>query len=66
VPISRAVREDLHAMQTIIQKVLRYALLSRFVLIENTGASGHLFEVPHVTKMAECIAEHALIRPWPR
>ncbi len=41
--------------ESIIQKVLRYALLSRFVLIENTGASGHLYEVPHVTKMAECI-----------
>lgn len=41
--------------ESIIQKVLRYALMSRFVLIENTEASGHLYEVPHVTKMAECI-----------
>ncbi len=41
--------------ESIIQKVLRYALLSRFVVIENTEPSGHLYEVPHVTKMAECI-----------
>ena len=41
--------------ESIIQKVLRYALRSRFVLIENTEASGHLYEVPHVAKMAECV-----------
>jgi hypothetical protein len=41
--------------ESIIQKVLRYALMSRFVIIENTTPSGHLYEVPHVTKMAECI-----------
>ena len=38
-----------------IQKMLRYALSSKFVLIENTEASGHLYEIPHVTKAAECI-----------
>jgi hypothetical protein len=39
----------------VIQKVLRYALSSKFVLIENTEASGHLYEIPHVTKAAECV-----------
>jgi hypothetical protein len=33
---------------------MRYALSSKFVLIENTEASGHLYEIPHVTKAAEC------------
>jgi hypothetical protein len=41
--------------ESVIQKVLRYALLSRFVVIENTEPSGHLYEVPHVAKMAECV-----------
>jgi hypothetical protein len=41
--------------ESIIQKVLRYALSSKFVIIENSEPSGHLYEVPHVTKMAECI-----------
>ncbi len=41
--------------ESVIQKVLRYALLSRFVIIENTEPSGHLYEVPHVTKMAESV-----------
>lgn len=41
--------------ESIIQKVLRYALLSRFVVIENTEPSGHLYELPHVAKMAECV-----------
>jgi hypothetical protein len=41
--------------ESIIQKVMRYALSSKFVLIENTEASGHLYEIPHVTKAAECI-----------
>jgi hypothetical protein len=34
---------------------MRYALSSKFVLIENTEASGHLYEIPHVTKVAECV-----------
>lgn len=42
--------------ETVLQKVLRYALASRFVLIENTSPSGHLYEIPHVAKMAECTA----------
>ena len=25
------------------------------MLIENTEASGHLYEIPHVTKSAECV-----------
>jgi hypothetical protein len=33
---------------------MRHALSSKFVLIENTEASGHLYEIPHVTKTAEC------------
>lgn len=41
--------------ESVIQKVLRYALSSKFVLIENTEASGHLYEIPHVTKAAECV-----------
>jgi hypothetical protein len=41
--------------ESIVQKVLRYALSSRFVLIENTEASGHLYEIPHVAKAAECV-----------
>jgi hypothetical protein len=43
------------AGEGVIQKVMRYALSSKFVLIENTEASGHLYELPHVTKAAECI-----------
>jgi hypothetical protein len=43
------------AGESVIQKVMRYALSSRFVLIENTEASGHLYEIPHVTKAAECV-----------
>lgn len=39
----------------IIQKVMRYALSSKFVLIENTKPSGHLYEIPHVSKAAECV-----------
>jgi hypothetical protein len=34
---------------------LRYALSSKFVLIENTEPSGHLYEIPHVAKAAECV-----------
>lgn len=40
----------------VIQKVLRYALSSKFVLIENTESSGHLYEIPHVVKSAECVS----------
>ncbi len=36
-----------------MQKVLRYALSSRLVIIENTEPSGHLYEFPHIVKMAE-------------
>ena len=43
------------AGESIVQKVMRYALSSRFVIIENTEASGHLYEIPHVTKAAECV-----------
>lgn len=41
--------------ESVIQKVLRYALSSKFILIENSEPSGHLYEIPHVTKMAECV-----------
>lgn len=41
--------------ESIIQKVMRYALSSKFVLIENTEPSGHLYEIPHVSKDAECV-----------
>lgn len=41
--------------ESVVQKVMRYALSSKFVLIENTEASGHLYEIPHVAKAAECI-----------
>jgi hypothetical protein len=43
------------AGESIIQKVLRYALSSKFVLIENTEPSGHLYEIPHIAKAAECV-----------
>jgi hypothetical protein len=43
------------AGEGVAQKVMRYALSSKFVLIENTEASGHLYEIPHVTKAAECV-----------
>ena len=39
----------------VVQKVMRYALSSKFVVIENTEAAGHLYEIPHVTKAAECV-----------
>ena len=38
-----------------MQKVLRYALSAKFVVIENSEASGHLYEIPHVAKAAECV-----------
>lgn len=43
------------AGESIIQKVLRYALSAKFVVIENSEASGHLYEIPHVAKAAECV-----------
>jgi hypothetical protein len=43
------------AGESVIQKVMRYALSAKFVLIENTDASGHLYEIPHVAKAAECV-----------
>ena len=43
------------AGESVIQKVLRHALSSKFVLIENTEPSGHLYEIPHVAKAAECV-----------
>lgn len=43
------------AGESVVQKVMRYALSSKFVFIENTEASGHLYEIPHVTKAAECV-----------
>ena len=41
--------------ESVIQKVMRYALTCKFVLIENTEPSGHLYEIPHVAKSAECV-----------
>lgn len=41
--------------ESVIQKVLRFALSSKFILIENSESSGHLYEIPHVTKMAESV-----------
>jgi hypothetical protein len=43
------------AGESLIQKVMRFALSSKFVLIENTEPAGHLYEIPHVTKAAECV-----------
>lgn len=43
------------AGEGVVQKVIRYALSSKFVLIENTESSGHLYEFPHVAKAAECV-----------
>jgi hypothetical protein len=43
------------AGESVIQKVMRYALSSKFVLIENTEPAGQLYEIPHVTKAAECV-----------
>jgi hypothetical protein len=43
------------AGESVVQKVMRYALSCKFVIIENTEASGHLYEIPHVTKAAECV-----------
>ncbi len=41
--------------ESTIQKVLRFALSSKFIVVENSESSGHLYEIPHVTKMAECV-----------
>lgn len=41
--------------ETIIQKVMRFALSAHFVLVENTEPSGHLYEIPHVGKDAEAL-----------
>jgi hypothetical protein len=41
--------------ESTVQKVLRYALSSKFIVIENSEPSGHLYEIPHVTKLAECV-----------
>jgi len=41
--------------ESVLQKVMRYALSSKFVLVENTEPSGHLYEIPHVGKAAECV-----------
>ena len=39
--------------ESIIQKVMRFGLSSRFVIIENSEPTGHLYEFPHITKFAE-------------
>ena len=39
--------------ESVMQKVLRYGLSSRFIIIENTEPTGHLYEFPHITKFAE-------------
>jgi hypothetical protein len=41
--------------ESVLQKVMRHALSSKFVIVENTEASGHLYEIPHVGKAAECV-----------
>ena len=41
--------------ESVVQKVIRYALSSKFVFIENTEPSGHLYEIPHMAKAAECV-----------
>jgi hypothetical protein len=43
------------ASEGVIQKVMRYALSSKFLVIENTEASGHLYEILHVSKAAEFV-----------
>lgn len=39
--------------ESVMQKVLRYGLSSKFVVVENSEPSGHLYELPHITKFAE-------------
>jgi hypothetical protein len=41
--------------ESLIQKVLRHALSSKFIVVENSEPSGHLYELPHVAKLAECV-----------
>ncbi len=41
--------------ESVIQKVMRHALLSKFIIVENTEPSGHLYEIPHAAKAAECV-----------
>jgi hypothetical protein len=41
--------------ETVLQKVLRYAANSKFVVMDNTEASGHLYEAAHVWKAAEYV-----------
>ena len=41
--------------ESVIQKVMRHALMCRFVIVENTEPSGHLYEIPHAAKAAECV-----------
>lgn len=43
-----------HSEMGLIGKVLFAALSARFVMIENSAPSGHLFELPFV-RMAECV-----------
>ena len=39
--------------ESVMQKVLRYGLSSRYVIVENSEPTGHLYEFPHITKFAE-------------
>lgn len=39
--------------ESVMQKVLRFGLSSRYVIIENSEPTGHLYEFPHITKLAE-------------
>jgi len=39
--------------ESVMQKVLRYGLSSRFVIVENSEPTGHLYELPHITKFGE-------------
>jgi len=39
--------------KSIMQKVSEYAISSRFVIIENSYPSGHLYELPHIIKNLE-------------
>lgn len=41
--------------ESVLQKVMRHALSSKFLIVENTEPSGHLYEIPHVGKAAECV-----------
>lgn len=41
--------------ESVLQKVMRHALSSKFLVVENTDPSGHLYEIPHVGKAAECV-----------